>query len=296
VGVLYEAFARGEESPLAELKHQYGDYARWQRQWLTGEVLERQLEYWRKQLRGMPAVLELPTDFPRPAVPSNRGVSQPLEIPIDVFEAAKILCHQEGVTLFMVCLTALKIFLYRYSGRTDILIGSPIAGRSRGETENMIGGFVNIVLLRSLLDGDPTCRELLGRICDVTLGAYEHQDLPFAKLLEELLPGEILGNYGARSAPLFRVVFDLNNTPPGEQLKSPGLEVSLVDTDNKVTGCDVFVSMSENGKSLTGSFLYSYDLFNEDTATRMRTDFQVILRNMVENPDQELSALVQPPR
>jgi non-ribosomal peptide synthetase component F len=130
----------------------------------------------------------------------------------------------------------------------------------------------------------------------VTLGAYEHQDLPFAKLLEELLPGEILGNYGARSAPLFRVVFDLNNTPPGEQLKSPGLEVSLVDTDNKVTGCDVFVSMSENGKSLTGSFLYSYDLFNEDTATRMRTDFQVILRNMVENPDQELSALVQPPR
>ena len=185
LGALYEAFSRGEPSPLAELPVQYADYALWQRRWLTGEVLEEQLGYWREQLAGAGA-LELPTDHPRPAVRTHLGARQELVLPEPLTRALKELSRQEGTTLFMVLLGAFQALLSRYSGQEDVAVGSPIAGRNQAETEDLIGFFVNTLVMRTDLSGDPTFKELLGRVREVALGAYAHQDLPFERLVEEL--------------------------------------------------------------------------------------------------------------
>ena len=188
LGILYEAFCQAQSSPLQELPIQYADFSAWQRDWLQGEVLEQQLGYWRTQLAGVPALLELPTDRPRPARQSSRGATETALLPGSLLTAIKALSRHEGASLFMTLLAAFQTLLSRYCGQEDITIGSPIAGRNRIELEGLIGFFVNTLVLRGDLSGNPTFRDLLRRTKEVTLGAYAHQDLPFEKLVQELQP------------------------------------------------------------------------------------------------------------
>src|SRR5262244_1752419 len=208
LSLLYEAFSKGQPSPLPELSIQYADFAVWQRQWLQGEVLESQLSYWKKQLEGAPAVLNLPMDRPRPPLQSFRGARRSLELSKGLTRDLKNLSRQNDVTLFMTLLAAFQTLLYRYTAQEDVVVGSPIANRSRSEIENLIGFFANTLVLRSDLSGDPTFSELLVRVREVALGGYAHQDLPFEKLVEDLNPGRNLSH-----SPLFQVMFVLQNAP-----------------------------------------------------------------------------------
>ncbi|HLL48050.1 MAG TPA: condensation domain-containing protein, partial [Longimicrobiaceae bacterium] len=186
LSALYGAFARGEPSPLAELPIQYADYAVWQREHLSGEVLERQLAYWTRRLAGAPSLLELPTDRPRPAAQSFRGARLRFELPAGLVDALGELARREDATLYMVLAAAFQLLLSRWSGQEDLVVGTPVAGRTHPETEGLIGLFANTLALRGDLSGEPTFRELLGRVRESALGAFAHQDLPFEKLLEEL--------------------------------------------------------------------------------------------------------------
>jgi hypothetical protein len=203
LSVLYTAFCLGKSSPLPELSIQYADFAVWQRQWLQGERLETQLAYWRKQLADLP-LLQLPTDRPRPAVQSFRGARQLMAIPEPLYVALQALSQQEGVTLFMTLLAAFQTLLHRYTGQEDIVVGTPIANRNRAEIEGLIGFFVNFLVLRTDFSGNPSFREVLRLVREVSLGAYAHQELPFEKLVEELHPARDMSRN-----PLFQVTFQL---------------------------------------------------------------------------------------
>ena len=282
---LYEAYSAGEPSPLPELPIQYADYAIWQREWLSGERLEQQLSYWKKQLSGSLPVLELPTDRPRPARQTFRGASQSLVLPKRLTEELKTLSQRERVTLFMTLLAAFQTLLSRHTGQEDILVGSPIANRNSVETEALIGFFLNTLVLRTDLSGDPTFRELLGRVREVALGAYAHQDLPFEKLVEELQPERSLSH-----TPLFQVLFVLRNTPR-PAMKLEGLTLSLLESDIGAAKFDLNLFMVEEAEGLKGSLEYNTDLFDASTIKRMLGHFQVLLEGIVADPEQRLSAL-----
>ena len=196
----YEAFCNDKPSTLPELRIQYADFAQWQRDWLQGEVFEKQLSYWKKRLGGEVPVLNLPTDRPRPPVQTYRGARQSLLLAKHLSESLKDLSRQEGVTLFMTLLAAFQTLLHRYTAQDDIIVGSPISGRNRIETEELIGVLINTLVLRTDLSGNPTFRELLIRVREMALGAFAHQDLPFEKLIEALRPGRDMSN-----SPLFQV-------------------------------------------------------------------------------------------
>ncbi len=285
VVALYGAFTRGESAPLEELPIQYADYAVWQREWLRGEVLERQLSYWRKQLAGAPAVLELPSDHPRPAVQSFRGSFEPLTVPAEVTTRLKELARAEGVTLFMLLLGAWQVLLSRYTGADDVVVGTPIANRQRGEVEGLIGYFVNALALRTDLSGDPSFRELMKRVREVALGAYQHQDVPFEKLVEELEPERSL-SYN----PLFQVVFAVENTPDFN-LQLPGLSISGLDAESETAKFDLRLSMSEIGPELMGTLGYSTDLFDAPTIQIMLGHFETLLESIANNADERISEL-----
>ncbi|HEV3049323.1 MAG TPA: condensation domain-containing protein, partial [Longimicrobium sp.] len=193
LSVLYEAYREGRESPLPELPVQYADYAVWQREHLAGEVLQRHLSYWRERLAGAPELLELPIDRPRPAVRTHRGGTVPVELSPELLERLQALGRSEGATLYMTVLGAFQVLLSKYAGSDDVVVGSPIAGRTRREVEGLIGFFVNTLVLRTDLSGDPGFREVLRRVREVTLGAYAHQDLPFERVVEELQPERGIG-------------------------------------------------------------------------------------------------------
>ena len=216
VGALYKAFSEGGESPLGELPVQYADFARLQRNWLAGDVLDKHLDYWRRQLAGPLPILELPADRPRPEVQSFRGATLTAHLPASLSESLNAICRREGVTLFMLLLAAFKVLLHRYTGQDDVVIGAPIANRNRVEIEGLIGFFVNTLVLRTDLSGDPDFRELLARVRKVTLEAYARQDMPFELLVEELQPERDLSRN-----PLFQVMFQLENTPK-EELRCRG--------------------------------------------------------------------------
>src|SRR5262249_20705800 len=199
-------FSTGKPAPLPALPLEYSDFALWQRMWLQGAVVEAQLTYWKRQLGGNLSLLELPTDRPRPPLQSFRGASQSLMLPQHLMEALKALSRQEGVTLFMTLLAAFKTLLYRYTGQEDLLIGTPIAGRTQVKAEGLIGFFVNTLVLRTNMGGNPRFRELLGRVREVALEAYDHQELPFEKLVDELLLER-----SSSHAPLVQVMFALQN-------------------------------------------------------------------------------------
>ncbi len=202
LGALYTASFKNQPSPLSELPLQYADFAEWQREWLTGEVLENQLAYWRHQLNGI-TMLPLPTDKRRPNIQAYRGATQFLELPLSLVDALEKISQREGATLYMILLAAFQTLLYRYTYSDDITVGSPIANRNRSEIEGLIGFFVNTLVLRTDFSRNPTFRELLARVREVTLGAYSHQDLPFEKLVEHLQPER---NLSANPLPTVIVV------------------------------------------------------------------------------------------
>ncbi|WP_415835650.1 amino acid adenylation domain-containing protein, partial [Corallococcus soli] len=285
VAALYEAFSQGRPSPLPELALQYADFAAWQRQWLQGEALEAQFAYWRQQLAGAPQVLELPTDKPRPAVQSYRGAILSRLMPRELSQALQALCQREGVTSFMALLAGFQSLLSRYSGQTDVVIGTDIAGRAHADTEGLIGFFVNQLVMRGDLSGDPTFRELLGRTRQVALGAYAHQDVPFEELVRVLNPERSLAH-----APLFQVKLALQNTPAVE-LKLPGLDLRGMEGNTGVAKLDLTLSINETPEGLACICDYSTDLYEADTLARMLEHLQVLLEAAVTAPDTRLSAL-----
>ena len=286
---LYETFLKGEAVSLPELPVQYADFGVWQRQWLQGEVLDAQLQYWKERLAGIPSLLELPTDRPRPVVQTYRGAREPLTLMKSTVQALEDLGRREGATLFMTLLAAFKILLHRYTGQDDIVVGSPTAGRTRMETEGLIGFFVNNLVLRTDLSGDPTFRELLGRVRDTALGAYAHQDLPFEKLVEELQPQRALSHH-----PLFQVFFTLQNFPLLE-VKLAGLTLTPLVLNSGMERFELALAMGESTERLgsveSSSIAYNTDLFDAPTIRRMIGHLRSLLARIVANPDQRISAL-----
>ncbi|WP_048441569.1 condensation domain-containing protein, partial [Caenimonas sp. SL110] len=275
LAALYEAFAAGRSSPLPELPIQYADYAAWQRQWLSGEVLETKLAYWKKQLGGAPAALELPTDRPRPAVQTHRGAVQPLQLSHELSQGLIALSRREGVTLFMTLLAALQMLMRRYSGQDDIVVGSPIAGRTQVETEALIGFFVNTLALRTELSGEITTRQLLGRVREVTLGAYAHQEVPFEKLVEVLTHGRDMSR-----SPLFQVMLVLQNAPMG-QMQLGDVTLEPVEVAHTTAKFEMTLALRETHDGLQGGLEYNADLFDAATVERMASNFTTLLAAMV---------------
>jgi len=284
LNTLYGAFLLGRPSPLPPLEIQYGDFAAWQRQWLRGAVLERQLSYWKHQLQDIPT-LQLPTDRPRPAMQTFRGAYHSVTLSSALTASLKALCHKEGATLFMVLLAAFQALLYRYTGQDDIVVGSYIANRNRGEIEKLIGFFVNTLVFRTDCGGDPEFRELLRRVREAALGAYAHQDVPFTKLVEELAPDRDLSRN-----PLFQVVFQLFNAPT----------VSLQDSDSGSPNLavergtaifDLALHTFETPSGIHVQFEYNTDLFDAGTIERMAGHYETLLEGIAANPDQRLAAL-----
>ncbi|MET0623054.1 MAG: condensation domain-containing protein, partial [Pyrinomonadaceae bacterium] len=289
VVTLYEAYSAGRESPLAELPIQYANYATWQREWLRGEVLEEQLSYWRRQLAGVPALLELPTDYPHPQSPTYSGAEQSFNVGAEVTEGLKGLSQREGVTLFTVLLAAWQVLLHRYTGQEDIVLGTDVANRTRGETEGLIGFFVNQLVLRTDLSGNPTFVELLGRVREVVLGAYSHQDLPFEKLVEALKPDRALSR-----TPLFQAKIVFQSAPTQPPPPPAGLRLSRVEVGGEVktTKFDLLLDMSEEGEGgLTGSLAYTTDLFAPASIERMAGRFRALLANVVAHPEARIGSL-----
>ncbi|RYZ42469.1 MAG: non-ribosomal peptide synthetase, partial [Myxococcaceae bacterium] len=285
VAALYEAFSQGRPSPLPELALQYADFAAWQRQWLQGEALEAQFAYWRQQLAGAPQVLELPTDRPRPAVQSYRGATLSRLMPKALSQSLQALCQREGVTSFMALLAGFQSLLARYSGQTDIIVGTDIAGRTHADTEGLIGFFVNQLVMRGDLSGDPTFRELLGRTRQVALGAYAHQDAPFEELVRVLNPERSLAH-----APIFQVKLVLQNVPAAE-LRVPGLTFRAEENSTGAAKFDLTLFINETPEGLALLCDYSTDLFEAGTLARLMEHLQVLLETAVATPDTRLSAL-----
>ncbi|MGB7948960.1 MAG: amino acid adenylation domain-containing protein [Candidatus Binatia bacterium] len=285
LSALYAAGCSGNPCTLPELAIQYADFAVWQREWLQGEVLEEQHSYWKKQLVGAPARLELPTDRPRPAVQSFHGARQAVTLPRALTDGLKALSREEGATLFMTLMAAFQGLLQRYSGQDDIVVGTPIAGRNRTEIEGLIGFFVNTLVLRTDLTGNPTFRGLLARVRKVALDAYGHQDVPFEKLVEELHPQR---NFS--QSPLFQVFFAFQNAPTTE-LTLAGLTIDRRRVDRQTSTFDLSLSMTEATGCMNAAIEYNTDLFDGSTIARMMAHFRTLLEGIVPNPDARLADL-----
>ncbi|HEX7318160.1 MAG TPA: amino acid adenylation domain-containing protein, partial [Pyrinomonadaceae bacterium] len=282
---LYDAFSSGHPSPLAELPIQYADFAAWQRKRLTGELLDAKLSYWKQHLAGAPPVLELPTDRPRPAVQSRRGAIERFALDAGLSRALKALSRAEGTTLFMTLLAGFKVLLSRYSGQEEVVVGTPIAGREQLETEGLVGFFINALALRTDLSGDPTFRGLLGRVREVTLGAYAHQEVPFDLVVEELQPERSLSR-----SPIFQVIFALQNMPR-ESIELPELQLSSLEPEMGAVEFDINFVMSEADDRINGRVEYSTDLFDAQTISRLLAHFELLLAAVVSDPEQRISTL-----
>jgi amino acid adenylation domain-containing protein len=294
---LYAASAAGKPSPLPELPIQFADFAYWQRQWLQGDVLEAELSFWRRQLAGAPPVLELPTDRPRPAVQSFRGVERIVTLPARLSESLRTLSRREGVTLFMTMLAAFKTLLYHYAAQEDIVVGSVIANRRLQEIEGLLGMILNTVVLRTDLSGNPPVRELLGRVREACLGAYAHQDLPFEKLVEAIQPERHLSH-----TPIFQVMFSFMDVPHPD-LELPGLTLEVLESHNRSAKFDIGVIVlphweqrissgaQAQASEITILLEYNTDLFDDATMTRMLEHYQGLLEGIVADPTRRLLEL-----
>src|SRR5262249_17197406 len=267
-------FVEGRPSPLEELPIQYADYALWQREWLQGEVLERQLEYWRRQLAGAPAFLELPTDRPRPPGQTYRGARGSLRLSADLTRELKLLSSREGATLFMTLLAAFQALLSRYTGQDDVSVGAPVAGRTLPETENLIGLFLNTLVLRTDLSDAPTFTELLGRVRETCFGAYAHQDIPFEMLIEELQPERSLSH-----TPLFQVMLNLLNISDA-QIDLAGLSIEEFPAERYYAKFDLTLYAAERGDKLQLTMAYNVDLFEDATAERALRHLTTLLESI----------------
>ncbi|MFC6023463.1 condensation domain-containing protein, partial [Plantactinospora solaniradicis] len=290
--VLYAAAQEGAEPGLAPLPVQYADFAMWQRQWLTGDVLDDQLDYWRQRLTGVPT-LELPTDRPRPAQRSSAGAELEFVVPAEVADGLRAVARDAGASMFMTLLAAFNVLLGRYSGQDDIVVGTPIANRNRAEIEGLIGFFVNTLVLRTDLSGDPTFTELLGRVRAETLTAYAHQDVPFEQLVDEL------GVVRDRSrSPLFQVLFNYftGTASEAETRDGHGSDVARrgegVETiENVAGGVDLRFMVAERGGGLVGTVQYSTALFDRDRMVRLAGHFVALVSAIVADRDRRLSGL-----
>ncbi|MEH2060573.1 MAG: amino acid adenylation domain-containing protein [Nostoc sp.] len=282
---LYTAFATGEAATLPDLPIQYADFAVWQRQWLQGEVLETQLAYWKQQLGNNLTVMQL-SDRPRADIKTRRGGSQTFVIPSQESLALQTLSRQQGVTLFMTLLAGFQVLLQRYTNQDDIVIGTDVANRNLAETELLIGFFVNLLVLRTDLSGNPSFRELLGRVRQVALGAYAHQDLPFEELVKALQPKRNLNN----TPPLFQVLFVLQNAPM-PPLELPGLTLSLLEIEHKVARFDLALFLTETEQGISGKWQYNSDLFDATIITRMTGHFQTLISSIISQPDARIGSL-----
>jgi amino acid adenylation domain-containing protein/non-ribosomal peptide synthase protein (TIGR01720 family) len=287
LGRLYTAFAKGEPSPLAELPIQYGDYAMWQREWLRGEVLEEQLEYWGEQLGGVGAgVLELPGDRARPAELSHRGGREEVVLGEELTRELRELSRQYGVTMFMSLLAGFQALLWRYTGAAEVVVGAPIAGRNRVELEGLVGFFANTLALRVGVSGAESFAELLGAVKRVCLGAYEHQEIPFEKVVDELqLPRRL------SHTPLFQVALALQNAPAEPSLKLPGLSLEPLAVETGWAKFDLELELTDTGETIFGVMGYRTDLFEAETIKRMVGHLKTLLQAAVANPQERLSRL-----
>ncbi len=291
---LYNAFRAGKSSPLPPLPIQYVDFAVWQREWLQGEALEAQLSYWKGQMSGRLPVLDLPTDRPRPALQTFAGAKQSINLPQKLYESLIELSKQEGVTQFMILLAAFQTLLYRYSGQEDIIVGTPVANRGRSELEAVIGFFVNTLALRTDLSGNPSFRNLLRRVREVTLGAYTHQDVPFEKLVEALEPERDLS-----LTPLFQVMFILGEAPgevlglpsPNNETGLPGLNVSSLPVESGSAKFDLTLVLWRNTQGATASLEYNTDLFDPEKISLILANYHTLLEGILANPEEPIATL-----
>ena len=283
--VLYEAFSSEQPSPLPDLPIQYADWAIWQQQYLQGEVLSSQMAYWKQQLANLP-ILQLPTDRPRPAVATYQGAKQSFDLSKALSKALKALSAKEGVTLFTLLLAAFTVLLHKYTNQNDIVVGTDIANRNRIETEGLIGFLINTLVLRTYLGGNPTFRQLLSRVREVTLKAYDHQDLSFDKLVDVLNTERDL----SQMVPLFQVKFDLQLAKV-EPLELSDLTVSPLAFDNGTAKFELRFNLSETEQGIKGLVEYSTDLFDTNTISRMVEHFLTLVEGIVASPQQRLSDL-----
>jgi amino acid adenylation domain-containing protein len=275
----YKAFQTGKASPLPELPVQYADYAAWQREAFQGPAIQQQLDYWKKQLAGLSDGLELPMVRPRPAVPDHHAARCDFHVSAALLHSLEEKGRNYGATTFMVFLAAFQVLLCRYSEQFDVAVGTPVAGRSLAETESLIGCFLNMLVMRASLAGNPTFSELLKRVRETALGAYSNQDLPFEKLVEELRPQRDLS-----SSPFFQVMFIFRNTPAREW-SLPGLEIGeeKVAIDRELF--DLTLIMKPNKSGMQVDILYRRDLFDPKLITRFASHFENLLQSIVSNPE-----------
>jgi aspartate racemase len=282
---LYNAYAQNQLPQLPALPVQYTDYAAWQRKWLQGEILEQQRSFWVEKLTGAPELLELPTDYPRPAIMRYQGKCLQSTLNQELTQGIKQLSQQQSVTVFMTLLAAFNVLLHRYSGQTDLVVGSAIANRTHHQTEDLIGFFVNTLVLRTQLRGGQTFPQLLKQVRQTALDAYNHQDIPFEYLVEQINPTR------SRSySPLFQVMFVLQNAPE-EALDISGLKISTLEQEHTTAKFDLTLNIEENGDILICNWEYNTDLFRSDTITRMAEHFLILLEAIINKSEQSLSQL-----
>ena len=283
VGALYRAFSEGSASPLPALPIQYADYAVWQREQLTNEFLAEQLDYWREQLSEA-AVLGLPADHVRPAVKSYRGAREHFALSAELTAALKTLSREQGVTLFMVLLAAFKVLLWRYSGQADVVVGTPIANRQQREIEGLIGFFVNTLALRTRIEGNESFRNLLKRVREVCLGAYQHQDVPFEMVVEEMAVERAMGQ-----TPIFQVMFAMQDEAPVVEMK--GLQVSVLEVESGTAKFDLTLMVREDEGRLSGQVDYDTDLFEAGSIKRLVGHYERLLQELVRDGEQAVGAV-----
>ena len=294
LSTVYDAFSRGEASPLPELAVQFADYAAWQRQWLQGETLQTQLNYWKQQLGGELPVLELPADRPRPAMQTFNGAREWLVLPEHLTQSVLALSRREGVTLFITLLAVFKVILYRYTGDEDVIVGSPIANRPQTETESIIGFFLNNLALRSDLSGEPSFREVLARVRKTALEAYANQDVPFEKLIDAVRPERDLSR-----TPIFQVYFNLFNF--GAEIRLPGSDqtISFVEawaqSEEELSKFDLTLYAGLQGRELKLALVYNTDLYDASTIQLLLSHFKTLVESAVANPDRAISELTLSP-
>ena len=281
----YRALAEGRPAAVAPLPVQYADYALWQRKWLAGPALEGELAYWREQLQGAPPVLEIPPDFPRPPRQTYAGAHETVEIEPELLDGLRKLARQEGATLFMVLLAAFKTLLYRYLGRRDIVVGTPVAGRPQTETETLIGFFLNTLVLRTDLSGKPDFRTVLRRVREVCLGAYAHQNVSFERLIEELQPER-----EPSRSPLVQVIFNMLNLAE-EQVRLPGLTIEGVAPEDQWSRFDLTLYAGERDGVLFLNAVYNRDLYAAETVGRLLKHYVNLLGAVVERPEEGVDSL-----
>jgi non-ribosomal peptide synthetase component F/acyl carrier protein len=292
IGLFYDYYQSADDEEtivtdlLPPLSIQYADFASWQREWLQGEILDQQLTYWREQLKGVPPLLELPIDQPRPAYQTYSGGQVTFDMTDKLSEGLYALSRELGATLFMVLLAAFQTLLFRYTGSSDISVGTPIANRTRADIENLIGFFVNTLVMRTYLSGEQSFRELVDRVREVALGAYSNQDVPFEMLVNELAPDRDMSY-----SPLFQVMLVLQNAPQQSTEISTDLTLSPVEVHDRIARFDLTMSFVEMDGRISGSIEYNTDLFRFQTIERMAGNFQNLLSNLVAAPDQSIATV-----